>query len=45
LPGWSPIRKTPASYPNRSRDPQSDVGKFMRDAATAFAVLALTDPG
>jgi squalene-hopene/tetraprenyl-beta-curcumene cyclase len=33
----------PATYPNRSRDPQSDVGKFMRDAATAFAVLGLSD--
>jgi squalene-hopene/tetraprenyl-beta-curcumene cyclase len=34
----------PASYPNRPREPQSDVGKFMRDAATAFAILALTEP-
>jgi squalene-hopene/tetraprenyl-beta-curcumene cyclase len=34
----------PACYPNRSRDPQTDVGKFMRDAATAFAVLALSEP-
>jgi hypothetical protein len=34
----------PATYPNRSRDPQTDVGKFMRDAATAFAVLGLTEP-
>ena len=35
----------PASYPNKSRDPQSDVGKFMRDAGASFAVLALTEPG
>jgi squalene-hopene/tetraprenyl-beta-curcumene cyclase len=34
----------PIHYPNRSRDPQTDIGKFMRDAATAFAVLALTEP-
>jgi squalene-hopene/tetraprenyl-beta-curcumene cyclase len=34
----------PIHYPNRSRDPQSDIGKFMRDAATAFAILALTEP-
>ncbi|HMF18118.1 MAG TPA: prenyltransferase/squalene oxidase repeat-containing protein [Gemmataceae bacterium] len=33
----------PASYPNRPRDPQSDIGKFMRDAATSFAILALTE--
>jgi squalene-hopene/tetraprenyl-beta-curcumene cyclase len=36
----------PASYLNRKRDPQEDIGKFMRDAATAFAALALTEtPG
>jgi squalene-hopene/tetraprenyl-beta-curcumene cyclase len=34
----------PVNYPNRRRDPQSDIGKFLRDAATAFAVLALTEP-
>jgi hypothetical protein len=34
----------PIHYPNRSRDPQTDIGKFMRDAATAFAILALTEP-
>jgi squalene-hopene/tetraprenyl-beta-curcumene cyclase len=34
----------PIHYPNRSRDPQTDIGKFMRDAATAFAILALIEP-
>ncbi|HEV3023199.1 MAG TPA: hypothetical protein VGX76_12065 [Pirellulales bacterium] len=34
----------PATYLNVRRDPHNDVGKFMRDAATAFAILALTQP-
>lgn len=31
----------PANYINGSRDPHSMTGKFMRDAASAFAVMAL----
>jgi squalene-hopene/tetraprenyl-beta-curcumene cyclase len=34
----------PVHYLNRRRDPHDPIGMFMRDAATAFAVLALTEP-
>lgn len=45
---WLKQNQTPAGgwiaeSVNQKRDPETHVGKFMSDAATAFAVLALTD--
>jgi squalene-hopene/tetraprenyl-beta-curcumene cyclase len=46
--GWLARHQDPvsgrwvASSVNKQRDPESDVGKFMSDAATAYAVLAFS---
>jgi hypothetical protein len=34
----------PSYSVNKKRDPKTDIGKFMTDAATSFAVMALADP-
>jgi putative heme-binding domain-containing protein len=35
--------EAPVMYPNKDRDPTSHTGRFLRDAAAAYAVLALAD--
>ena len=46
--GWLATKEQdgtwPVNYLNGRRDPQNNIGMFMRDAATAFAILALTEP-
>src|SRR5262249_49751920 len=40
-----PTGAWPGHSINKRRDPDTNAGKFMADAATAFAILALDHPG
>lgn len=44
LKSQGPDGAWPAVYLNRRRNPKGKIGKFMRDASTAFAILALKAP-